>query len=178
MLNKLILIASTSLSTLSFATLPAPAALEVDEGQEEQIDYDFRGIVALNNCSGSLVRFEDSLDEDNGMILTNGHCVRMITPGTAMADQFSFRSFTILDENAGRLGTVRASHLIYATMTGTDMALYQLRDSYQDIIDRFGIEPLTLSSEKAQIDDEIEIISGYWKGYSCNIEAAVYQLQK
>jgi hypothetical protein len=35
--------------------------------------YDFEGIVALSNCSGALIRLEQSNDNDKGLILTNGH---------------------------------------------------------------------------------------------------------
>ncbi len=35
--------------------------------------YDFEGIVALSNCSGSLIRLENSKDSDKAMVLTNGH---------------------------------------------------------------------------------------------------------
>ena len=64
-------------------------------------------------------------------------------------------------------------------MTDTDMAIYQLRESFQTIQDQYDVTPLTLSRDYAEVGDPIEIISGYWKrGYSCEIEAFVHRLKE
>jgi hypothetical protein len=69
--------------------------------------------------------------------------------------------------------------LLYATMTKTDMALYQLRETYNDILKKYKTRPLTLSRESPAVGTSIEIISGYWKrGYSCDIEATVEGLKE
>ena len=141
--------------------------------------YDYSGIVSLSNCSGSLVRFDDSLPEDKAMVLTNGHCVKMIDPGVVLKDQAVSRSFTILGKTAKALGSIRADRLLFATMTKTDMALYRVRESYLDIEEDFGIVALTLARSAPVLDSEIEVLSGYWKrGYSCNVEAIVPKLQE
>ncbi len=142
-------------------------------------DYDFQGIVALSNCSGSLVRFDDSLDTDKAMVLSNGHCTGMIDPGKVVLNQSNTRSFDVLGAKANKLGTVRAQKLLYATMTKTDMSLYQLRETYADIRSKFNIEALTLSREAPELGTEIEVISGYWKrGYSCAVEAVAPVLKE
>lgn len=144
-------------------------------------DYDFEGIVALSNCSGSLVRFETSLDSDKAWILTNGHCYEggFPNPGKAFYKKSSSRSFTVLDSNAQSLGKVNASELTYATMTGTDIALYRLRESYAEIKNKFNVQALTLDSQSTVLSDHLEIISGYWRrGYTCMIEAVIYQLKE
>lgn len=141
--------------------------------------YDFEGIVALSNCSGSLVRFEDSDDNDSALILTNGHCVAMIDPGVVYVNRPSSRTFRLLTASGGNGGTVRAKELLYATMTRTDMALYVLTDSYADIRSEFAIEALTISPDGADVGDPIEVISGYWRrGFTCSIEKVVHQLQE
>ena len=140
-------------------------------------DFDYEGIVALSGCSGSLVRFEDSFEDDFAMILTNGHCVSLIRPGVVLSDQNSSRRFTLLNPDSSNAGTVTAQKLLYATMTKTDMAIYLLKESYAKIKQRYGIDALTMASQMPLVDDPIEIISGYWKrGYRCSVEAIAYEV--
>jgi V8-like Glu-specific endopeptidase len=136
-------------------------------------NFNFEGIVALSNCSGSLIRLEGAKDTDRGIILTNGHCYEkgFLIPGVAISHVASSRRFTLLNSEAQSVGQVTAQEVLYASMTKTDMALYQLRESYADIKNRYGIKPLSLASHHPQITDPIEVISGYWKrGYTCSIE--------
>lgn len=141
--------------------------------------YDFRGIVALSNCSGSIVRFDDSLDTDQAMVLTNGHCISMITPGVALPEQVVSRSFSVLNKTGRKVGRVNAERLLYGAMTKTDMGLYRLKETYQDIQASFNVSALTLSREAPAVDAPIEVISGYWvRGYSCAIESIVPTLEE
>ncbi len=141
--------------------------------------YDFNGIIALSNCSGSLVRFDDSVGSDPGMILTNGHCVRMLSPGEVVYRTDSSRAFDVLDSNARKIGEVRATKLLYATMTKTDMALYQLRETYDQIQTSFQTEPLTLARANPADGTPVEVLSGYWKrAYACAVDATVYSLKE
>ncbi|WP_176736765.1 trypsin-like peptidase domain-containing protein [Oligoflexus tunisiensis] len=141
--------------------------------------YDFEGIVALSNCSGSLVRFEDSLDSDQAMVLSNGHCVSMIQPGKVINNQSASRSFDVLSSTGSRLGRVTATKLLYATMTKTDMSLYLLKETYQEILNKYETQALTLASGEPSVGTDIEVISGYWKrGYSCQVEAIVDTLKE
>lgn len=144
-------------------------------------NYDFEGIVALSNCSGSLVRFEDSRDTDLAMVLTNGHCFEggLLQPGKVLVNTKSNRSFTLLSKTASPLGKVKAQKVLYATMTKTDMALYQLELNYAQILTQFNIAPLTLASDYAEKATDIEILSGYWKrGYSCRHDGLVFQMKE
>ena len=44
----------------------------------------YDAIVALDNCSGSLVRFPGAADTDKAVVLTNGHCIgTMPEPSTS-----------------------------------------------------------------------------------------------
>ncbi len=141
--------------------------------------YNFEGIVALSNCSGSIVQFDDSDLDDKAMVLTNGHCVSLMDPGVVMINRRSSRSFTVLDQNANSLGRVSAERLLYATMTKTDMAIYQLRQTFRQIKDSYDVDALTLSREYPVIGSDIEVISGYWRrGYSCSVEEIVFNLKE
>ena len=144
-------------------------------------NYNFEGIVALSNCSGSLIRLENSKDSDFAMVLTNGHCLESGMPraNTFVVNQPSTRRFTLLDASAGNAGTVTASKVMYSTMTRTDMTVYKLNETYAQILTKSGIHPLTLSSAHPNVGQNLEVISGYWKsGYSCSIEAFVGTLKE
>jgi len=144
-------------------------------------NYDFEGIIALSNCSGSLVRFVDARETDLSMVLTNGHCLEggFLQPGEIVVDQKASRSITILNKNANSLGRVGATKILYGTMTKTDMALYQLEKTYEQITTAFNVHPLTLAADYAEKKTDIEILSGYWKrGYSCQHDGLVHQIKE
>lgn len=144
-------------------------------------DYNFEGIVALSNCSGSIVQYEGAADTDFAMVLTNGHCLEFgfPQPNEAIVHKASNRPFRVLNKNAGPLDLIYATEVIYSTMTKTDMTLYKLSSTVGDIKKKFGFAPMTLASTKAAVNLPIEVISGYWKrGYSCSIEAFVYELRE
>jgi hypothetical protein len=143
------------------------------------LNYDFQGIVKLSDCSGSLVRFLDSKDSDQAMVLTNGHCVNLLDPGVVLVNQASSKTFGLLRRDASQVGTLYASRLIFATMTKTDIGLYQVKETYDFIERQFGIPALTLSDVPPTIGTDIQVVSGYWKrGYECQIEAEVFQLRE
>ncbi|HYX34768.1 MAG TPA: trypsin-like peptidase domain-containing protein, partial [Oligoflexus sp.] len=157
--------------------LPIPQSPEFS--QTFTADYDFEGIVALSNCSGSLVRFDDSQDTDKALVLSNGHCTGMIDPGRVVLNQSNSRSFDVLGAQANKLGTVRAEKILYATMTKTDMSLYQVRETYLDVRTKYKVDALTLSRKSPDVGHDIEILSGYWKrGYSCAVAAIANTLKE
>jgi V8-like Glu-specific endopeptidase len=143
--------------------------------------YDFEGIVALSNCSGSLIQLEHGRDSDPALVLTNGHCFEggFAEPGKYTYGVASSRSFNVLDSHAQVLGQVRANLVIYSTMTRTDITLYRLSETYADIKAKFNVRPLILANANPKASDSMEIISGFWKkGYSCSIENFVNQLKE
>lgn len=171
-----------SFSSLHAETMPEfglPIPKSLDFAENLTAEYNFEGILGLSNCSGSLVRFDDSQDTDKALVLSNGHCTGMIEPGRIVFNQSNSRSFDVLGAKANKLGTVRAEKILYATMTKTDMSLYQLRETYADIRAKFNIDALTLSREAPDLGTEIEVISGYWKrGYSCAVAAVAPVLKE
>jgi V8-like Glu-specific endopeptidase len=163
---------------------PASDATARARGAADRLDatdVDFTAIVALSDCSGSLVRFTTSSPTDQAMVLTNGHCYEggFIDAGTAIVNRTSRRSFTLLSGDSSRLGSLRAESVMYATMTGTDMTLYKLTDTFAAIEARYGIQPLTLSDHRPEAGEPVRIVSGYWRSiYSCNIDAFVHELRE
>ncbi|MBW8482845.1 S1 family peptidase [Actinomadura parmotrematis] len=142
----------------------------------------FAGTVALDNCSGALVRGPHAADGDAALVLTNGHCLEggMPPAGAVVADRPSARAFRLLDAAGTRtVATLRATRLVYATMTGTDVALYRLGVSYGAVRHRYGIAALPLAVRPPSAGTAIRIASGYWrKAYRCRIDGIVHRLRE
>jgi hypothetical protein len=175
------LAAVAAAGTLTASTAQA-APVPPKAPQQGRAAVDFTGIVALSNCSGSLVRGPRSRDTDAALVLTNGHCLESGMPkaGEVIVGQASSRAFTLLDRTGrGDLGTLQATRVEYATMTGTDVAVYRLNTTYGAIRQRYGVSALPLSTARPHDGTEIRVASGYWrKIYGCKIDAAVYRLRE
>ncbi len=141
----------------------------------------FAGTVSLSNCSGSVVRFPGSEDDDPALVMSNGHCLETGFPaaGEVVVDQPSTRTFGLLNSAGSRLGTLRASKIAYATMTDTDVSLYQLTTTYAQIKSSYGISALTLNDTHPTAGTAITVVSGYWKRtYACNVDGFAYRLKE
>ncbi|MFG2983605.1 serine protease [Streptomyces sp. NPDC048258] len=141
----------------------------------------FAGTVALSNCSGSVVRAPGSQPNDPALVLSNGHCLETGFPaaGEVIKDQPSTRSFSLLNASGSKVGTLRASKISYATMTDTDVSVYQLTKTYAQIQSQYGITALTLNDVRPTQGSAIKVVSGYWKRtYSCNVDGFAYRLKE
>ncbi len=144
-------------------------------------DFNFEGIVGLSNCSGALIRLENSKEGDQALVLTNGHCLEFgfPEPGEFVYGKPSTRSFQLFDSNKNVVGRLKATQVVYSTMTKTDMTIYKLRETYADIKSQYNVNSLLLSSLHPDVADPVEVISGYWRrGYNCSIETFVSQLKE
>lgn len=161
----------------SVAEAPVRISSEDLEGH-----VNFTAIVALDNCSGSLVRFEESQESEHAMVMTNGHCYEggFLANGLAIADKVSRRSFSLLDSKGREtIATLKASQILYGTMTGTDVLLYQLESTYGEIEENYGVTALLLSPHRALEGDPIRIVSGYWKRtYTCEIDTFIHEMRE
>ncbi len=141
----------------------------------------FAGTVSLSNCSGSVIRFPNSEDNDPALVMSNGHCLEtgMPGPGEVVVDRASSRTFGLLNSSGSRIGTLRASKIAYGTMTDTDVSIYQLTSTYDQIKSRYGISALTVADTHPVAGTAITVASGYWKRlYNCNIDGFVYRLEE
>ena len=149
---------------------------------ERNSSQDFSAIVSLPNCSGALVRMADAEPGDNALVLTNGHCLEGETmkPDGVIVGRPSQQTFKLLRaDGSGELATLAAQEIVYATMSGTDIAFYRLALSYADIESRYAAQALTLAREPAVAGTPIKIVSGYWRRkYACRIEALVARLKE
>ncbi|MGH3310141.1 MAG: trypsin-like peptidase domain-containing protein [Streptomyces sp.] len=142
---------------------------------------DFAGTVALSNCSGSLVKMPGSQPGDPGLLLSNGHCLEegMPSPGQVIVDQPSQRNFTLLNASGGNAGTLTSTKISYAAMTDTDVSLYELDSTYEEIKSETGIDPLEVDASHPTQGNAITVVSGYWKEtYGCSIDGFVHELRE
>ncbi|MCX3060241.1 trypsin-like serine peptidase [Streptomyces beihaiensis] len=142
---------------------------------------DFAGTVALSNCSGSVIRVPESRPTDPALVMSNGHCLEsgFPGPGDVVLDQPSSRTFSLLDASGDPVGRLKADKVAYGTMTDTDISLYELTSTYQQIEDTYGIKALELSPDHPAAGTAISVVSGYWKKtYSCSIDGFVYRLKE
>ena len=161
-------VASITLLGTSSAQAAAPGA-------------DFTGIAALSNCSASLVRYAESVGTDKALVLTNGHCYEggFLQPGQVLVNKSSTRSITLLKPDSSRAGTVRASRILFGTMTKTDMIVYQVNETYASIKSRLNVTPLTLAKQGPANGAGMAVVSGYWKRiYTCSVQATIPQLRE
>jgi V8-like Glu-specific endopeptidase len=153
------------------AAPPAPVAVAVT----------LANTIALSNCSASLVRFPTSVSTDSAMMLTNGHCYEggLIAAGRVIQNAASSRSGTLLNSSGGSVARVRANRVLYATMTGTDVALYRLNTTFAALAQSYGAAPLTISAAHPSAGASIAIPSGYWKEiWNCSIDGFVNTLRE
>ncbi|MBP2478647.1 hypothetical protein JOF53_007519 [Crossiella equi] len=139
---------------------------------------DFSGTADVNGCSGSVVRMPGSRDGDKALVLTNGHCYEHNRPypDEVLVDQPSHRLFELLDASGNSIAGEHAAKALYVTMTGTDIALYQLGSTYADLV-RKGVRPLTVSAERPAAGKEIRVVSGSRKQiFSCEVDALAYRV--
>lgn len=170
----------------AFPTAPFDALKTTIDHSEKAMadDYDFEGIIKLNNCSGSLIRFSGQPMTSKAIVLTNGHCYSkgmfggMIQPNEVIYNKAQARDMKIFNK-AMKLFPVKATKVLYATMTNTDIALYELSESYETILSKYKIESFTLDSVRPFEGINIDIVSGYWdRGYSCAIDSFIFNLKE
>ena len=142
-------------------------------------NYDFQGIAKVNSCSGALIIFTGLPLKSKAMVLTNGHCLGRpyIAPSTYILNK-PIQLKLKISNNKKEFKNVTAKKILYATITGTDVALFELNETYQQLL-RLNIKPFLLSPIKPTIQMPIDIISGLWQlGYSCFIEDLVFKLKE
>ena len=189
-------IVKSILTVTTLAGNATPAAFALPIGRSSDYSYietsavpellapgvNFLGTVALSNCSGALVRFRQSRPDDRALILTNGHCLEsgLPTPGQVITDSPSRRTFDLVNKDASDvLGTLSAESMLYGTMTDTDVALYRLTETYIEISQRYGVQPLTVSDKHPTAGAAISIVSAYWRRtYRCSIDNFVSELHE
>ncbi|MCX4539551.1 serine protease [Streptomyces sp. NBC_01565] len=183
-MNKPLVGVALALLLAGAATAPAVASVPRDALRDQAapaVAVSFAGTVALSNCSGSVVRMPNSQANDPALVLSNGHCLETGFPaaGEVIKDQPSSRSFSLLNSAGSKVATLRAGKVAYATMTDTDISIYQLTKTYAQIQSQYGISALTLNDTRPAQGSGIKVVSGYWKRiYTCNVDGFAYRLKE
>ncbi|CAM5308664.1 serine protease [Streptomyces avidinii] len=174
-------LAAAAFALLLTGAAAAPAVAQSTREATQAVAVTYAGTVALSNCSGSVVRVPNSLPTDPALVLSNGHCLESGMPaaGQVVKDKASSRSFSLLNASGSKVATLRASKISYATMTDTDISIYQLTKTYAQISSQYGISALTLNDAHPVQGTAIKVVSGYWKRtYSCNADGFSYRLKE
>ncbi|MEU8325509.1 serine protease [Nonomuraea sp. NPDC048881] len=153
---------------LSLPALPTRAAA-----------VDLAGTVNVDGCSGSLVRMPASAADDRAFVLTNGHCYEGAwpVPDEVLVDQPSHRVVDLLDGAGEPVATLHVARAVYVTLTGTDVALYQLDLTYRQLERAYRVRPLTVSAERPAPGTDIRVLSGSMKKvFSCEIDTLVHRV--
>jgi hypothetical protein len=141
---------------------------------------DLTATIRLNNCSASLVRYPSSVSTDRAMMLTNGHCFEggFLAAGQVLQNRSSTRRGTLLNAAGTGVLTLTADRLLYATMTGTDVALYRLTRTFASIQSATGIAARTISASHPVAGDTF-VPSGFFaRVFDCDIQTFVPTLRE
>ncbi|MFB7600912.1 serine protease [Streptomyces sp. NPDC056160] len=164
-------VASAAPATVASAAAPKATAVKASA--------DFTGTVDVDGCSGSVVRMPVSTDGDRALVLTNGHCYEGArpVPGEVLVDQSSHRLFRLRDRSGGTAAQVHATKALYVTLTGTDIALYQIDETYRELARDHGVTALTVAGRRPARGTAIRVVSGSLKQeFSCRIDGFAYRV--
>jgi hypothetical protein len=130
--------------------------------------------IVPGGCSASVVRVAASRPSDPAMLLTNGHCIAPRPPvGATLVDRPASDRVTLNGPTSNVVATATATRLLYATMTGTDVALYRLRETYAELAD-LGAPARELATQGPAPGTALALQSGALQNtYSCRVEALV-----
>lgn len=145
--------------------------------------FALNGAAIVNGCSGALFTLDGRGEDLPALVITNGHCLRWKDIGGATA--FLPAGKTLLDFADPRLAEntflllqsettaikVTARRLVFATMTVTDVAIYELSATVRELRERHGLSPLLLDRRPFRDGETVEVHSGlYNRTQSCAID--------
>ena len=142
----------------------------------------FASTVKFSNCSGFVFTVEGRADSKNALVMTNGHCLdplglSMLAPNEVRINRSASRNITLIGPTKSVKVTTR--RLLYATMTLTDMAIYELPQSYEYLNLKYGITPLMLATQGPVSGTAMTIPSAKKNRiYTCTIEEVLFGLRE
>jgi hypothetical protein len=135
---------------------------------------DYQGQASLSNCTGFIFKTQKTQESEKTLLATNGHCLQslfgmILKPGQVKRNEKATRSVTLY-ANDGKAFQTKTATLKFATMTGTDLAIYELSESYEDLALN-NIYPLILATESPAEGLEVTTISIRKKSkFNCRID--------
>lgn len=134
------------------------------------------GKVDVNNCMGTVVRTATTKTTAPALVLTNGHCAETRpAPGRALIDRPAKGTVTIADREGYPQATAKIKRLVYATMTGTDVALYRIDKTYAQLT-KEGAKIFQLTTKPLNAST-VEVLTSPYR-QTCKVEAVVPHLRE
>src|SRR5439155_24718641 len=93
-----------------------------------------------------LLRYQNSQATDRAMMLTTGHCLEggFLAAGQVIVNRATSRRGTLRNAAGTAVATLTADRVLYATMTGTDVTLYRLTNTFASIRSATGVSARTI----------------------------------
>ena len=152
-----------------------------------------KGTAAASTCSAAFVTLKGRTRSKRGLLLTSGHCImmgraaiyggRLAVP--APGDAKDHRTLTLETGNAAApRACIKTDELLYATLTGLDIAIYRLTETYDEIAGRTGGRPLRvaggiLSDVQVAAGLRVRMPSSYHQAnYTCTTDATVSRVKE
>lgn len=141
------------------------------------------GAAIVNGCSGALFTLDGRGEDLPALVITNGHCLRwkdvggsttFLPAGETLLDfedrRLADNTFLLLQsETTAIKATVK--RLVFATMTVTDVAIYELNATARELRERHGLRPLLLDRRPFRDGDAVDVHSGlYNRTQSCAVD--------
>ncbi len=139
---------------------------------------EFEGIAKIPGCSASLVKFKNQSMNEKAMILTTDYCTHNQAYRKFEANVPYSSGIKIYNkEHQFANELFMAKRIIYATQTTTDLSLLELELSYQEIIDKHGVQPFVIDEGQATIGSKVTVFSGFMsETLDCLVDAIAYKI--
>lgn len=152
-------LSSTSLFAQAVVSIDCNLTAKPSEAGEAILQRLMGTVELPSGCSASIVTVAGRSSAAKAWVLSAGHCVGM---GKAMFGKLPVLAAQEIIHNhpvnspltleTGKAAAPRtclvAEQLLYATLTGADIALYQLNETYEAIEQRTGVKPFVIAEQK------------------------------
>jgi hypothetical protein len=174
------------------ATRPTCNLTSKVNGPDDPLLGHLKGTAAFF-CSGAFVTLEGRSKSEHGLLLTSGHCVMkgratifdgrltVPAPGEVLRHVKDHRTFTLETGNAAApRACVSADELLYATLSGVDLAIYRLTETYEEVERRTGTGPLRVASgAQVPAGARVRLPSAFHqRNYACGTDGTVPGLRE
>ncbi|RJQ77276.1 serine protease [Pseudonocardiaceae bacterium YIM PH 21723] len=179
-MRKKIALAAVALAVLGGAATTLPSLTGVDTVAETAVNASLAGTVDVGDCSYSLVKLAESQPSDQALIFTNGHCFKFFGADEVIVNQgfTETKQPKVLDAAGKPVASVTRTKILYATMSGTDLTIYQTKETYGELAEA-GAPVLELSDAHPAAGADIFVPSSFHsKSYECEIDGFVPQLKE
>ncbi|MBI3504981.1 MAG: trypsin-like peptidase domain-containing protein [Proteobacteria bacterium] len=133
------------------------------------------GMASLS-CSGAVVRWGQAA-QAKAVLLTNAHCYDMMRPNTYVAGK-AYRRNIALFARGNRRVSAAATKVLYATLTDTDLALFELDKTYAEL-ERAQVDFYEIDPAPARAGEGIVLASGFFRSVQrCGVESIVHRIRE